>query len=74
MTAGSDLVLRARQLLAAGDSDLPFDEVQAGDHLGDRMLHLQAGVHLEEVELLRVALARHDELDRSRADIADALR
>ena len=48
-----DLVLRHRQLLAAGDADLPLDEVDAGDHLGDRVLDLQPGVHLEEEELAR---------------------
>jgi ABC-type phosphate/phosphonate transport system ATPase subunit len=26
-------------------------QIDAGDHLGDRMLHLQAGVHFDEVEL-----------------------
>ena len=74
VTAGSDLFLSARQILASSHPDLPFDKVQAGDHLSDGMLHLETGIHLEEVELLRVALARHDELDRAGADIADALR
>ena len=32
-----------------GDADLPLDQVEAGDHLGDRMLDLQPRVHLEEV-------------------------
>ncbi len=40
--------------LAAGRHDeLPFDQVLAGDRLGDRMLHLQAGVHLHEEEACR---------------------
>ena len=39
-----------RQALAAGDADLPLDEVDAGDELGHRVLDLQARVHLEEVE------------------------
>ena len=47
-----DLLLRQRQRLARGDPDLPLDEVQAGDLLGDRVLDLQAGVHLQEEELL----------------------
>ena len=39
-----------RQRLAGGDAQLPFDQVEAGDHLGDRMLDLQPRVHLHEVE------------------------
>ena len=74
MTAGGDLALRARQLLSARDADLPLDEVEPGDHLGDGVLHLQAGVHLEEVKLLGVALSGDDELNRAGSDVADALR
>jgi hypothetical protein len=32
----------------AGDEQLLLDEVDAGDHLGDGVLHLQPGVHLQE--------------------------
>ena len=39
-----------RQRLAGGDPQLPFDQVDAGDHLGDRMLDLQPRVHLHEPE------------------------
>ena len=49
-------------------------QVDAGDHLGDRMLHLDARVHLDEVE---VALLIHQEFDGAGvgvADGADALR
>ena len=42
---------RERQRLARRDPDLLGDEVDARDHLGDRVLDLQAGVHLEEEEL-----------------------
>ena len=31
---------------------LPFHEVHAGDHFGHRVLHLQARVHLHEVEFV----------------------
>ena len=34
-----------------GDADLLLDEVDAGDHLGDGVLDLEPGVHLEEEEL-----------------------
>ena len=56
--------------LAARDAELPFDEVEAGDRLGHRMLDLQAGVHLEEVE---GAVGAQQELDRAGAAIADRL-
>ena len=42
-----------RQRLALGDAHLQLDEIEAGDRLGDRMLDLQARVHLEEVEVAR---------------------
>ena len=56
-----DVVLRERQRLARGDADLLLDQVDAGDHLGHRVLDLDAGVHLDEVVL---AVAVDDELDR----------
>ena len=33
------------------DGDLEFDEIEAGDLLGDRMLHLQARVHFQKIEI-----------------------
>src|SRR5665213_3782341 len=33
-----------------GDTDLLQHEVDVGDHLGDGMLDLDAGVHLDEIE------------------------
>src|SRR5690606_18401641 len=36
---------------AATDLDLLLEDVDTGDHLGDRMLHLDTGVHLDEEEL-----------------------
>ena len=74
MAAGSDLLLAARQRLTARHADLPLDEVQARDHLGHRMLHLKAGIHLQEVELLGLALPSDDELHGARTDVADAAR
>ncbi len=50
------------QLLAVGGADHQLDEVDAGDHLGDRMLDLEARVHLEEEEAPVLA---GDELDRA---------
>ena len=51
MAAQLDVALRERQLLAARDADLLLHDVDAGDHLGHRMLDLHARVHLDEVEL-----------------------
>ena len=45
-----ELLLTERQLPAGGDPQLLGDEVDAGHHLGDRVLDLDARVHLDEVE------------------------
>ena len=42
-------------------------QVQAGDQLGDWVLHLDAGVHLDEVEL---AVGGQHELDGAGVDVA----
>ena len=48
--SGADLLLAQRQRLAGGDAQLPLDQIEAGDHLGHRMLDLEPGIHLDEVE------------------------
>ena len=58
------------QRLAGGDADLLLHEVDAGHHLGHRVLDLDAGVHLHEVE--RPVLVEQ-ELDRAGADVVDRL-
>ena len=45
------VVLGERQRLAGRDPDLLGDEVEPGHHLGDRVLDLEPGVHLEEEEV-----------------------
>ena len=45
--------------LAHGHEELQPDEVRPGDHLGHGVFHLEAGVHLDEVE---AALLVHQEL------------
>ena len=52
-----------------GDPDLGLHDVDAGDHLGDRVLHLDAGVHLDEVEVRPSCVQQ--ELDRAGVDVAD---
>ena len=61
-------IRRRRQGLASSDAQLPFHQVQPGDHLRHRMFDLQARVHFHEKEL---AGALGDELHRAGADIAD---
>ena len=51
VAAAHDVVLGERQRLAARDPDLLGDEVELRDHLGDAVLDLEPGVHLEEAEL-----------------------
>jgi hypothetical protein len=41
-----------RQLFPGRDAHLLLDEIYAGDHLGERVLDLQPGVHLHEEELV----------------------
>ena len=55
------------QRLALRDADLALDDIDAGDELGDRMLHLHARVHLDEVELAGLV---HQELDRAGVGVA----
>ena len=60
------VLLRERQRLAGRDADAGLHDVHARDHLGHRVLHLHAGVHLEHVEVL---LPVHQELDRRRSGV-----
>src|SRR5574343_1885246 len=46
-----DITLLVAQLLAEGDANLFLDDIDAGNGLGHRMLALDAGIHLDEVEL-----------------------
>ena len=58
------------ELFAGRDTQLGVHEVEAGDHLGDGMLHLQACIHLEEVE----RAVDDQELYRARAAIGRGAR
>ena len=64
--SGGLLALEAR---SAGDPDLRLHQVDAGGGLGDRVLDLQPGVHLEEGERLLAGVVQ--ELHRGRAHVAD---
>jgi hypothetical protein len=66
MAGEGDVLLREGQVGAGSNADLLLDQVEAGDHLGDRMLDLEARVHLDEVELATLV----QELDSAGAAIA----
>ena len=66
----AQVLLREGQRLALRDADLQLDQVAAGHHLGHRVLDLEARVHLQEVGL---AVRVHQELERARVAVADAL-
>jgi len=55
-------LLRERERLAGRNADHLLHQIEPGDALGDRVLHLQPGVHLEEEEAPVLA---DDELDRA---------
>src|SRR5262249_59849467 len=52
---------------------LPFDEIEACNSFGHRMLDLQSRIHFHEPERISPEAARavRDELDRAGADVAD---
>jgi hypothetical protein len=58
------------QLLARRNPQLRLHQVDACNHLGHTMLHLDARVHLDEVDL---AVLIHQELDRPGVPVADVL-
>jgi hypothetical protein len=45
------VLLLQRERLAGGDAELEFDQVEAGDHLRDRVFNLEARVHFEEIDV-----------------------
>src|SRR5271157_1469586 len=52
----------------AGNHDLALDQVNVGDHLRHRMLHLNARIHLDEMQ---APVLVHQELDRARVGVAN---
>ena len=58
--------LRVTQGIPGGNEDLTSDDIHAGDHLRHRMLHLNPGVHLDEVV---AAVLIHQKLHRTGADV-----
>ena len=78
MATNLDFFLLDGQRLASRDTQLFLDQVNAGNHFGDRMFNLNTGVHFNEVELtvfkqeLKGACAAIADVDtRFRAAFAD---
>ncbi|MNI26837.1 hypothetical protein D3C73_805540 [compost metagenome] len=62
---------RPVQRIASGHAQHALDQVQASDHLGDRVFDLQAGVHFEEVKVIAGSVV--DEFHGAGAAVADRL-
>ena len=70
MTAYNEILLLEGNRLACCDAKLLADEINASHLLGDRMLDLNAGIHLTEIE---IAVVVDQKFDRACAAVADAL-
>ncbi len=66
-SARHHVLLPEGQRAAGGHSQLLGDNVDAGGHLGDRMFHLDPGIHLDEV---KISLVVDQKFERTGADIA----
>ena len=51
VAADYDVLLTVGNAFPGGNAQLLLDDIHAGDHFGDRVLHLDTRVHLDEVEL-----------------------
>ena len=70
MTVDGKILGGVAQFFALGHAELLGHEVQPRDHLGGRMLDLEARVHFHEVEIeIRV----HQKLDCAGVFVADRL-
>jgi len=65
---GRDIDFGVGQLVPLGHQYLVLHQVTPGDHLRHRMLHLDTGVHLDEVV---VPFAVHEELDGTGIEVPD---
>ena len=66
MAVGVDVLLAEPERFAGCDAQLGLDEIEAGHQLGDRVFHLEPGVHLEVPEVAVLV----EELDGARVDVA----
>ena len=75
MAVDRQLLLPLGQRLPARNPQLPFDQIDPGDFLGDGVLDLKAGVHLHEKDAVGVQAFAGvgDEFDRACALVIDRL-
>ena len=66
MTAQPDVVLGKTHGIAQGQLDLGSDNIDAGHHFRDGMLHLHPGVDFHEIKFI---ILIHQELDRAGIEI-----
>src|SRR5687768_4719564 len=71
MPGERDVALAERQTLARRDADLLLDDVDSGDHLGDRMLDLETCIGLHVIE---PAFTVEKELERTGVRVLNGLR
>src|SRR3989338_2345164 len=62
-----NVALLEGQLLIGGNANLLLPDVNAGNHFGDRVVHLDAGIHFDEVKLVVL----EQEFERARTAITD---
>ena len=68
MSLDLNIGLVISELLSHREPNLFFDEVNAGDTLGDSMLDLDACVHFQEIEII---IFIHNKLNSSSIRVAD---
>ncbi len=66
VTVNVQILLTARKRFSTSNTKLPFHQILSGDHFGDRMFHLEPGIHFHEI---KGPVCRKQELDRSCTDI-----
>ena len=67
MAARRNSFPRKRQAVPRCNGDLQFDEIQAGDLLGNGMLHLKTRVYFQKV---KVEVLVNEEFCRASVDVA----
>src|SRR5271166_3071389 len=63
-----DLALLEVELFAQGEENAFLDEINTGYHFGNAVLNLDAGIHLDEIE---VAVGSREKFDCANIGVAD---
>ena len=70
MASGSDGILAEINMRPLGNTDLPVHKIKTGDHFGNRVFDLQAGIHFHEI---KPAVSINNELHRACPNIVHGL-